>query len=276
MAALGRLKSVGAIGPLLDALEGEDGRLRTDAESALKLLTAMNFNGNITLWRRWWKDNKDGFTVADGPKKSDEEIALEGVGMTFFGLRSESNRVLFILDASGSMEFSMTSRANASSEEDSRLAVAKRELLKALGGVKDGANFNFVVYAADVWTWSDDPVKMDADARAEAEEFIDKIDAAGGTNIWGSLEMGLNMAKGKKSKKGPAKWVNPNYDTIFFLSDGEPSIGVSIDREEILDMVRELNETLGLVINTIGLSTDQDAVLLRRLAEENNGTYAAR
>jgi hypothetical protein len=30
------------------------------------------------------------------------------------------------------------------------------------------------------------------------------------------------------------------------------------------------------VVNTIGLSSDQDAVLMRRLAEENDGAYAAR
>jgi len=60
------------------------------------------------------------------------------------------------------------------------------------------------------------------------------------------------------------------------LTDGQPSIGVSLNREEILDMVSETNESLGIVINTIGLSSDQDAVLMRRLAEENHGAYAAR
>ena len=41
-------------------------------------------------------------------------------------------------------------------------------------------------------------------------------------------------------------------------------------------MVAEENADLGIVIHTIGLSTDQDAVLMRSLAEQNGGTYAAR
>jgi hypothetical protein len=276
MSALASLRIGAAVGPLIDALEGEEGRLRTDAEDALELLTSMNFNGNITLWRRWWADNKDGFVVSDAPAKSDEEKALDGVGLTFFGLRTESEKVLFILDTSGSMNEPMASYTGGGKAGETRLKVAKRELLKALAGVEDGGVFNIVIYAADVWTWQDDPVVMDPKSREEVSLFVEELKANGGTNIWGCMELGMDLAKGRKSKKGAAKWVQPNYDTVFVLTDGQPSIGVSLDREEILDMVREKNEGLGLVINTIGLSAEQDAVLMRRLAEENNGTYAAR
>jgi len=276
MLALSTLRSAAAVEPLLDALEEEEGRLRTDAEAALELLTAKNFNGNMTLWRRWWKDNKEGFVVSDATEKSDEEKALEGVGLTFFGLRTESEKVLFILDASGSMNEPMATYTGGGRAGETRLTVAKRELMKALAGVKDGGTFNIVVYAADVWTWSEEPVVMEAMTREEATIFVEEITAIGGTNIWGCIEKGLDMSQGRKSKKGLSKWVQPNYDTLFLLTDGQPSIGISTNREEILDMVRERNEGLGLVINTIGLSSDQDAVLMRRLAEENNGTYAAR
>ena len=276
MLALSTLRSAAAVEPLLDALEKEEGRLRTDAEAALELLTAKNFNGNMTLWRRWWKDNKEGFVVSDAPEKSDEEKALEGVGLTFFGLRTESEKVLFILDASGSMNEPMATYTGGGRAGETRLTVAKRELMKALAGVKDGGTFNIVVYAADVWTWSEGPMVMEAKTREEATIFVEEITAIGGTNIWGCIEKALDMSQGRKSKKGLSKWVQPNYDTLFLLTDGQPSIGISINRKEILDMVRERNEGLGLVINTIGLSSDQDAVLMRRLAEENNGTYAAR
>ena len=276
MLALSTLRASAAVEPLIDALETEEGRLRTDAEAALELLTAKNYHGNVTLWRRWWADNKEGFTASDAPQASDEEKALEGVGLTFFGLQTESEKVLFILDASGSMNEPMATYTNGESAGETRLTVAKRELLKALGGVKDGGTFNIVVYAADVWTWSEDPRVMDAKTREDATLFVNEIKAVGGTNIWGCMEKGLDLALGRKAPKGPSRWLQPNYDTLFLLTDGQPSIGVSIDREEILDMVRERNEGLGLVLNTIGLSTDQDAVLMRRLAEENSGTYAAR
>ncbi|MFT5081562.1 MAG: HEAT repeat protein [Planctomycetota bacterium] len=276
MAAIGILRPNGCVEALMAAMEVEGGRVRQNAEEALQLLTAMDFNGNLTLWQRWWADNKDGFVVSDAVAKSDMEKALEGVGMSFFGLRSESEKVLFVLDASGSMNEPMQAYSGGGKAGETRLTVAKRELLKALTGVKNGGTVNIVVYAADVWTWSEDPVILDAETRADAQLFIEEIVANGGTNIWGCMERGLEMAGGKKGKKGAAKWVEPSYDTLFLLTDGQPSIGVSLDREEILDMVSEANESLGIVVNTIGLSSDQDAVLMRRLAEENDGAYAAR
>jgi hypothetical protein len=53
-------------------------------------------------------------------------------------------------------------------------------------------------------------------------------------------------------------------------------VGLVITAEPILRYVREWNRTAGIVIHTIGLSGAQDAYLLRRLAEENGGTYVAR
>ncbi len=276
MAAIGVLRPTGCVESLLAAMKVEEGRIRQNAEEALKLLTAKDFNGNLTLWERWWADNKDGFVVSDAVAKSDEEKALEGIGMSFFGLRSESEKVLFILDASGSMNEPMQTYTGGGKAGETRLTVAKREILKALAGVKNGGSVNIVVYAADVWIWSEEPVVLDGETRADAQKFIEEIVANGGTNIWGCMERGLQMAGGKKSKKGAAKWTEPSYDTLFLLTDGQPSIGVSLNREEILDMVSETNESLGIVINTIGLSSDQDAVLMRRLAEENHGAYAAR
>jgi Mg-chelatase subunit ChlD len=72
------------------------------------------------------------------------------------------------------------------------------------------------------------------------------------------------------------KWEEPEIDTIFVLSDGRPSVGLSTDADEILALVKERNEAAGITIHTIGLSGAQDAYLLRSLAEQNGGTYAAR
>ena len=61
----------------------------------------------------------------------------------------------------------------------------------------------------------------------------------------------------------------------FLLTDGRPSVGVTTNADEILEFVRERNASAGIVIHTIGLSGAQDAYLLRNLAEQNGGTYAA-
>ena len=280
--ALALLRSRAAVPVLIERLGLEEGRLRSDIGAALVLLTGQDFHGNLALWKRWLDENGATFEVPTEAPASSEAQALEAVGLTFFGLRTESQRVLFVLDVSGSMEFPMKNysgeQGKGEGEGEQRIVVAKRELLRALGGIPDGGVFNIVLYASDVWMWSNEPVVMDPNSRAEATAFVEKIKPVGGTNIYGAMKLGLERARGKDKRKlrGIPRWSPPTYDTIFLLSDGQPSVGLSIARDDILDMVAEENSDLGVQINTIGLSTDQDAVLMRRLAEQSGGTYAAR
>jgi Mg-chelatase subunit ChlD len=132
--------------------------------------------------------------------------------------------------------------------------------------------FNLVLFASDVETWNDDLVTMDPDARAQVAEFVEKQEAVGGTNIYGSLERALDLA----GTKGGNQWSKTTIDTIYVLTDGKASVGLTTDTEEILAFVRERNKTAGITIHTIGLSNAHDPVLLRRLAEENGGSYVGR
>ena len=203
--------------------------------------------------------------------------------MTFFGINTDSQRVLFVLDLSGSMAFSMKPKKNPDDDpnkpadlpgpgEMSRHEASKRDLIKALGGLKDGAVFNLVLFASDVWTWTDGLATMSPEVRTQVVTFIEKSDAIGGTNMYGALERALDLA----GAKGGGVWTKPPIDTIYLLTDGRASVGVTTDPDQILAFVRERNATAGITIHTIGLSDAHDAVLLRRMAEENGGQYVGR
>jgi Mg-chelatase subunit ChlD len=199
--------------------------------------------------------------------------------MTFFGLRTESQKVLFVLDVSGSMDFPMRTYTNDKENSgETRISVAKRELLQALAGIREGGMFNIVLYSNDVWSWSDEPVVMSVETRAEVTTFVEELTVMGGTNLYGAIKGGLDACRGEARRKdvGTPKWITPVYDTIFLLSDGAPSVGISTDREDILDMAAEENSDLSVTINSIGLSSEQDAILMRRLAEQTGGKYVAR
>lgn len=283
-AALATLRSREAIPALIARLDAEEGRVRTDVSQALVSLTGQNFRTNSVLWKRWWTDAEKGFTVAPAPPhKSAEQEARESEGVTFFGITTESQSILFVLDCSLSMNFSLIAKNNPDddpskpfdmpgADEPSRFAVAKSDLLKAIGGLRDGGVFNLVLYAADVWTWDDQLVTMSSEARKDVNEYVQKLEPGPGTNIYGALDRALELA----GAKGGGTWSKPAIDTMYFLTDGRATIGLSTDTEEILAMVRDKNSSAGIVIHTIGLSGAQDAVLLRRLAEENGGIYVAR
>ncbi len=281
--ALAELRSRAAIPALIARLEKEDGRSRTDVNEALRSLTGQRFKPVVEVWQRWWKDNEAAFVVPPRTEKTPLEDAQESAGVTFFGISTDSQRVLFVLDLSGSMQFSMVPKNNPNDEpgmapdmpaqgELSRLEAAKRDLSKAVGGLRDGGVFNLVLFASDVWTWADELVTMTPQMRKEASDFIAASDAVGATNIYGSLERALDLA----GAKGGASWSAPVIDTIYFLTDGRATVGLTTNTEEILSYVRERNRNSGIVIHTIGLSDAHDAVLMRRLAEENGGTYVGR
>ena len=285
-AGLATLRSAEAVPVLIERLEVEQGRARTDIGQALTSLTGKDYHGNVALWRRWWKDNAESFEVVALDEAS-EDGGGQPVGVTFFGIETESQRVLFVLDVSGSMSFTTASRPGVdesdpnswpylqpAGNEVDRMTAARRALVKALGGLRDGAIFNFVVYASSVWTWQDDLVDMDVETRGEALAFVEGMVPEGGTNIHGALTMAFELA-GVESATG-AEWSEPAIDTIYLLTDGKASVGVTTDPEEILHDVRELNRTAGIVIHTIGLSDGHDADLLRRLAEDNGGSYVGR
>jgi DNA-directed RNA polymerase subunit L len=282
--ALARLRVKGAIPAMIARLEGSEGRWTTDLRGALRSLTGKDFRANHELWQRWWDEQGAAFEVpALEEVERAEAEASQAVGLTFFGISTTSQRVLFVLDLSGSMEFSMVPRDNPTDDpnrpydmprtgELSRLTVAKRDLGRAVGGLKDGALFNLVLYASDVWTWRDKLVEMDDGPRVAVQEYVESLEPAGGTNIYGALKLALELA----GADGGDEWSEPRIDTIFLLTDGRPSIGVTTDPQEILDFVADRNASAGIVIHTIGLSGAQDAYLLSKLAEQNGGTYAAR
>ncbi len=284
VAALATLRVREGIPMLIDRLSSVEGREFTDCGEALTSLTGMDFHGNVELWRRWWADNEEGFEVPELEEEMDASVAAEeSLGMTFFGIRTDSRRVMFVLDLSGSMNFAMIPRDNPNDDpkkpfdmpqddEFSRLDVAKTELLRALGGLDEGSVFNIVMYASDVWTWKDDLVEMEEDTRPKISAFLDGLEAVGATNLYSALEVALELSGAHADEK----WAEPEIDTIFVLSDGRPSVGLSTDADEILALVKERNEAAGITIHTIGLSGAQDAYLLRSLAEQNGGTYAAR
>lgn len=52
--------------------------------------------------------------------------------------------------------------------------------------------------------------------------------------------------------RGGSTWVKPAFDTIFFLSDGRATIGLSTNSEEILALLRERNANAGIVLHDRG------------------------
>jgi Mg-chelatase subunit ChlD len=154
-----------------------------------------------------------------------------------------------------------------------KIDAAKQQLKAALAGLENGDLFNIITYAVDVKPWQRRMVKRTAKVAKQVERFIDnEIEAEGGTNIHDALRDAFRLAGIGAMDKA----YESNVDTIFFLTDGRPSVGEVQDPEEILLRVKDWNRLARIVVHTVGVGQDHDGSFLRRLAEENGGQYTSR
>jgi hypothetical protein len=146
-----------------------------------------------------------------------------------------------------------------------RIEILKIELAHVvMSMLSDDAKFNLVTYSTQVQTWKNALTKASQSSREAALEFVKKMEPTGMTNTYGALEEAFN---------------DRSVDTIYFLSDGNPTTGATINHAEILAAVKRWNQGRNVIIHTIGLLVGkypnedhaQLKTFLQDLAKQNGG-----
>lgn len=94
--------------------------------------------------------------------------------------------------------------------------------------------------------------------------LIDELTADGGTNFYGGLERGMEIAVTDSPAEREAR--------VLLLSDGQPTAGPYTDDESIIGMAEEYIAD-GVGITTIGVGLDFNVALMRGLAERGAGNF---
>jgi HEAT repeat protein len=267
LAALKGLEILGtseAIGVIIDHMAKEEGRMLRECHDALWHLTGKSFGPDQKQWKDWWEAEKAGFKgLGTGDllriKQEEDSRALKQASATkstFYGVRIVSHRVIFIIDVSGSMNEPMHSSYLGKMGEP-RIEVAKRELSKCIDALDRDALFNMVVFSGGVDRWIDGGIAQSKEkAKTDAKTFVSRLGAGGGTNLYGALEVAFS---------------DKDVDTIYIMSDGEPTNGDVVDQAEIRARVLQWNEHRKVVINTVAVGGSYD--ILAWLAEDSGGTH---
>lgn len=274
---LRRLHAREAIEPLIAMLGRDDlGRLREDAHRALRSLTAQTHGPYQQPWKDWWADAKAGFTMPPTPADA-MTLSAPDKGVTFYGITTFSDRIVFVLDVSGSMldPARAEGTTGAGAADGRKIDLARKELNSALAMLDDKKTFDCIFFGHRVVRLLGQMTQATAPVVERARRFAGELEPTGGTNIHDALEAAFRAAGVPvgQAVTGPTNLV---ADTIFFMTDGTPTAGKLTDPARILETVAEWNRTAHLTIHTVAVGDECDAKFLEQLARENGGRFVKR
>jgi hypothetical protein len=306
--ALGIVRPQEAVQPLIDLMR-KAGRLQTECSEALFRITGMDFGVDPDRWQDQWRKlmSIPGWRIpteeelakkAESRAKYNELYGKTEGRNTFAGIPTTSTRVLFIIDVSGSMDDLVVEREKFQGYRDfKKFTVVRTELLRTLDTLTQDTLFDIVWFATGLDAWKRKLVPANVINREAAKSFVERLKPLGGTDDQELAAAGLtgltNLSAGKTNTlkallyafgidpENPPKAtvtggdrvsIKNKLDTVYFLSDGRPSIGKIVDTIEILKEVRRYNEVFKIVIHAIAIGEFQKE-FMRDLASQNGGVF---
>lgn len=308
--ALALVRKGEALGPLVAALEREDGRLQVDLVATLENLTGFFYGQDLERWkelsersggrfpvpsmeaveelRRRARDAKKPRTGAAGDALADESQTVAET--MYHGIETPSRSILFVIDVSGSMENEVVEKdrfRDGNYPSMTRFDIVKTELLRTIARLEPNVNFNVQAFATEVRWWKPKLQAASEAGKSAAMDWVRRLAPIGGASKEELARVGLtdsaNLDGGQTNSfaalmgaLGVTDKSDRDYavtvDTVFFLSDGRPSTGDYVEPEDILRVVGRENELRKVVIHTIALGEFQKD-FMQRLAEQNGGVF---
>ncbi len=218
-------------------------------------------------WREFWEAEK-GTIVMPEMLKVQHRVGKTNSG--FFGIPVIGKEIAFIVDVSGSMKDKCEYGSGTTTRRrlPSRLDVAKEQLLAAVQTMNTRSLYHLITFSEVAKIWNEKGVQPTPRTLRSLTSLLARVKPDGGTNLADALRAALaadEQIYGQLTKN--------KIDSIFILSDGEPSAGLK-DPDEILEMVREVNAYQQIRINAIFIGeSDKGADLLASLAKESGGAF---
>jgi uncharacterized protein YegL len=287
--ALAQIGAKQAVRPLIELLPKTEGRVQSDINESLKKLTGQNFEPDYEEWKRWYEDHLSEFEGDEGkPLARDRGRKADEDDSSYYGIKSKSKRIVYVLDISGSMlkpigggGVSTPREGEEERPSGPKIEIAKNELKNAIRRLPEDAYFNLITYNHLVKKWEDKMVKATQANKNKSYLFIRSLKASGSTFTYGALKEAFKLA-------GMGA-TDPNYksgvDTIFLLSDGAPTdqsfpMGKLMEPEKILTAVQQWNKLSKIVIHAIAIDVNTQGSsfirFMKLLAEQNGGKYIER
>lgn len=293
VAAAERLGGLAAVPALIDALKLADGRLQEEIRAALVRLTGVDKGTSATAWAAWWAAHGEKVKAGSYEPSPEDKPEVRARLTRFYGIPITSKRLVIVIDRSGSMleesgwkpegEIETGSAAGPSDKPEGtrKIDVAKFELRRVIRNIPEDTLFTIIAFSEGMQPWKETLVVASKKNKDDALAWVKALEATGGTNTYGALQAAFDVKGPPEDKKR-----DQGADTIYFMTDGRPSVGEVTDPEQILSRVGEWNRTRKVKIHTIAVGLDTlpqsqggggvDPEFLRRLAELTGGFHVWR
>ena len=251
---------------LIDALEtwkkrAESGlqalRIEHELERALEERAGRSYGFDPARWRAWWAAVQSGALPPPHSEGGQGGETRPG----FFTLKPWTDRVVFVLDRSGSM-FEAFGPPGPGGERHSRWDAAVTQLVQFVSELPKGARFDVVVFHDFAESWKDSLVNADEDSRRSVRTWLDQK-PRGGTNLRAGVERVFGLGVNRSLD---LSHVDP--DTVIVLCDGATNDGPAW----VPAFLSRINTPARVMFHAVQIGVEGDGTL-ERLAKGSGGEF---
>lgn len=237
-------------------------RLQMEIERELRLRSGRSFGLDVDLWRKWYGAMRRGELPRTGGFGAN--VPSERTKASFFGLRPMSDRIVFVLDRSKSMEIGFGPAGSQGAMGD-RWDEAVEQLFGFLEAIGEESRFDLVLFHdyGEAWRMGE-LVPADAKNLVKAREWIDVQIPNGGTALRMGVETALAM-----DKQGRIDLQKLEADCVVVLCDGDTNEGSGW----VARFLEETNARARILFYGVQIGGDGDGTL-EALANGSGGEFA--
>jgi len=251
---LGATRTKSAVDALVEALADKRPAVAGRAAAALRALTGREIH-DAKSWASWWRGAREKFEFPEGAAPQAPPESKERKSVSYHGIAVSSDHLAFLFDKSVRMSEKLKEG------KETKEKAAREELERVLTKLRGDVRFHLFAYAQAVTPFRKRASELDAREQKQALKFLDKIPLQGSKDIWKALETVLD---------------DPEIDTAFLLSSGEPDIGLYVHWNRVTQHLRERNRFRKLVVHTIVFSDSQwFREQLVKISEATGGEHRA-
>ncbi len=255
-----------AIDALIPRIDIEEGRARHEVCQTLRSLTGEHDIADEKFaWESWWKVQRDSFDpskVKPRPK-GEGGGAGDGAGGTvvrYHGIPIYSKRVCFMLDLSGGMDRVIDDKV---AESPRRLDYAKKELAEVLRSLDEDVAVNIIFFSSTYDSAAKELVPLKRSRRA----FIDFVSKQ-------EIPETVHMNRGNIYDPLVLAMDDPSIDTVFLLSEGNPTEGLFQDKDRFVFHMSQRNRLAQTRVFTLFIGSAGSARgYVRAIAEATGGDF---